>query len=307
LSGFIFELDSYKPISEAKIHCQVEQLIYDWQLENPIVETDSTGYYEFRLSPGNYTLYFYRDGFPVDEKKVTLYYQSRTFNNYLPKIWWTAERYYFPGARGLDWKDANQLAVAGTISIDSTTNWYRVYYGNFSSGFNMLSETSLSPENQEFHSMIWAESAYWATGGSYANPKIFNIHASLGKVTAEIIAPHRLMDLAYDSVNLWATAGNDSIYQFVGISNHIQKVLYSPANYAGGFTYNGESWYLAAGSRKLLYHLDGSSFLPFETFRLFFKDKYENIEILEDIPYMAVDNNKNLWCINGDWVYHFSY
>lgn len=303
LSGHISDADSRQVLPGIEIQCVPAELLFDWQLVEPVTVTDSTGYYAFELCPGNYTLQFYRAGFPVGDKKLVIGYHPRVIDYSLPKVAWTTRRYAAPGTLGIAWVNAGKAILAGTALLDSV-RCYRIFTGNFSMGFQPVGTRLFAKENPAFYGITWINGTYRSIGGSLSRPKIFQVDESSGQVVAEFPAPHRLWDLTTDGNNLWATASNDSIYQ-LDPSGKRMRAFGSPRSQTGGIAWNGTHlWISATDGEKRLYRLAPSGVAD-QTWRLFYLDETGVVYTLDALPYLAFAPDSSLWVVDREWVYRF--
>jgi len=304
LSGRISDADSRQVLAGIEIQCVPAELLFDLQLAEPVTVTDSTGYYVFELCPGNYTLQFYRAGFPVGVKKLVMGYLPRVVDYSVPKVAWTTRRYAAPGTLGIAWVNEAKAILAGTALLDSV-RCYRIFTGNFSIGFQPVGTRLFAKENPAFYGITWINGTYRSIGGSLSKPKIYQVDETVGQVVAEFPAPHRLWDLTTDGNNLWATASNDSIYQLDPSGKRI-RAFGSPRAQINGIAWDRTHlWMSATDGEKRLYRLAPSG-VPDQTWRLFFQDETGIVHTLDNLTYLAFALDSSLWAVDREWIYRFS-
>jgi len=301
LSGTISDFNSGRSLANIEILCEVHRLSFQWELATENTFTDSTGHFEFTLCPGEYVLHFKREGFPLREERIMMPFENRQFDYQLPAIISTPKRWLAPNTHGLDWLAASAMA---RVSIDSASNSYRVFFGNFVNGFFPLGLNNVTDKNPPLSGLIWANNFFWSSGGTFSQPKIFQINASTGLVAEELPAPHRLRDLTWDGTNIWAIGSNDSVYYFNETGTEILKTFAGPDAYLSGIAFSGENFWAYSKKQKALFCAK-ETWTTWKIYCLFYKDETDSIIHLENISYLTAGSDKMLWGVENDWIYEF--
>ncbi|MBN2414115.1 carboxypeptidase regulatory-like domain-containing protein [candidate division KSB1 bacterium] len=86
-NGTAVDIDSRENLHDISIKMVEEYMLYDVDFATRIVKTDSNGFFQFdSVYPGNYTFSFERDGFYINEKRITIGHKDTSALLEVPKI-----------------------------------------------------------------------------------------------------------------------------------------------------------------------------------------------------------------------------
>ena len=86
-NGTAVDIDSRENLRDISIKIVEERMLYDVEFGTKIVKTDSNGFFQFdSVYPGNYTFSFERNGFFINEKRITIAHKDTTALLEVPKI-----------------------------------------------------------------------------------------------------------------------------------------------------------------------------------------------------------------------------
>lgn len=305
LFGNITEMYSNEPLSEIQIECVIYELLFEWELDEPIVYTDSSGYFEYQLTPGNYILYFYRDNRQIAQQNISMPYAPRQFDYALPRVLTTQKRYKQTPILGATGLKSQELAIIQEWQPDSATVVPRILRGNFDFGFYYTGIDKFVRRNPDFLGLTYFRNNYWASGGTFTKPVLYQIDPDSGKVIREYKIPHRIADLTADGNFIWGTATNDSIYRFQ-ISDHLTVDSFSPEIPSlSGISFSVENFWLFSRKTNYLYQLT-NEFVPFQAYKLFFKNEADLLLPVEDIHFLAFTEKTDLFLIRGETSFRLS-
>jgi hypothetical protein len=305
LYGTVHDIDSGKilPNCNVFIEPKFDDLLYDWVPLEPSVVTDSAGYYELDVTPGNYTIYAMRENCIAFEQKITIYHQDRLYLINLPKIEITSVAMPFASLQGLCIKPDGSLAIASTWQTGNGDR-SRIFSGFFQGEFTVLGKTLFHPENPDFKGLVYNSNSFLTFTGSLAEPQIGEVNDKTGKLVRNVPAIHRLNDFTFDDNDIWATATNSTIYNMTPNTYQIKNTFKSPHKYPTGITWTGEFICSYDSSSHYLYK-HNPNFTVKETRKLYYFDETNKSIPLKKGLYLGSDKHKYIYVAEENKIFRF--
>lgn len=303
LWGFVRDIDTGRPLSNCTVSIEPKpgDLLYDWIPSNPSVLTDTAGYYEIKVCPGNYTLYSTRENAPVFEKKITIYYSDREYPINLPNVNIAAAYMPFSPINGLCINSSGEISVA-SLWLSSTGFKNRIATGLFANEFAVLGSSSFHPENPPFKALVFIKNLYLSFTGTLADPEMVEVNVITGRVERKVPAIHRFNDFAFDGTNIWATGTNRTIYKMEQGTYKVLDAFPSPDKYPTGITWTGATICSFDSSSHLLYkHNDDMSVQ--RTTKLFYINESNQMTPIKKGLYLGYGPDKHLLVAEHDKIF----
>lgn len=305
LEGILTDSITNVPLENTQVHCQSFLLLHDFILEQPDVTTDSLGHYEYMLTPGNYTLTFFREGLVVAEKNLSMYYRPRQYDAALAKPLISTIRFGLSGIGGIDWLNKDTAIIIQAVPLGENSNSYGIFSGDFASGFEPVGIAVYSEDDPELKGLtIWSKN-FWSIGGTFSTPLLYASSQITGKVINSFPLPHRCLDLTSVEETLWLTASNDSLYQLGIPPTQVITRMKIEDLHPSGIAFNGNSFWIGDKKSKFLIALNNNWQIS-KVFKLFFVNSDGIDTPIDELTYLAFAPNGDLWCASGYYVLKIS-
>ncbi len=172
LNGVVTDIDSGEPLGGIAVMINNKSTAVAGWDTTLYDSTDEDGMYLFSkaVSPGEVTMYVYRDSIKVYSKLLIQYWSDRQFDFQVPKGA-TAEQYgmVYPGSDiyGFCWKDSSTLAVisAWTMILEGDSTQYplkKIWESTDGGEFERISDDATAYNNREYRGLDFDGERYVA-------------------------------------------------------------------------------------------------------------------------------------------------